>query len=412
MSDDKEQMPPPPSTDDDGGQANYPEEGYTPEVDAASAESTSFSGDSTVSVSATGNKNVVVLGIVGLIFVFLIYQVFLAEEELPPPTPLPKSQDKGASVAPGGQIPELDETAMGFPSLPQLPRLEPEEPVDQVDIVPPMPPAPPAPDFAIGGIGPSNEELQQRRASDMLIIDGGDSGDEVDPTAREGVTTSAERAIATKVGDLNTLVLQGKVIDAVLETALDTTLPGPLRAVVAHDVYAESGYDVLIPKGSRLIGTYNADVVRGQARVFIVWNRLIRPDGVDVQLESQAIDRLGRSGITGMVDERYFEIFGGAILTSILGITLAGVADAILDPEESTQTTNTDGSTTTSGSAVDSAIEQSVTNIGSVSQNVLSGILDTRPNITVDQGTPLKVFVNRDLEFPIEVSNQDVRIIQ
>ncbi len=84
-------------------------------------------------------------------------------------------------------------------------------------------------------------------------------------------------------------------------------------------MYSFDGRRVLIPSGSRLIGDYKSGLATGQTRVFIVWTRLLRADGVSVQLGSIGGDALGRAGVAGFVDEHYVERFGSAILLSIAG---------------------------------------------------------------------------------------------
>jgi type IV secretion system protein VirB10 len=83
----------------------------------------------------------------------------------------------------------------------------------------------------------------------------------------------------------------------VLETAIDSDLPGYVRAVVSQDVRSFDGARVLIPRSSRLIGQYKSGVASGQTRAYVVWSRLIRPDGVSVALASPAIDDAGRTGL-------------------------------------------------------------------------------------------------------------------
>ena len=168
---------------------------------------------------------------------------------------------------------------------------------------------------------------------------------------------------------------------------------------------------IAVPKGTRLIGSYNADVVRGQARIFIVWNRLIRPDGVDIDLTSPSVDRLGRAGTAGMVDNRYFEIFSGALLTSVFTIGMASIAQEITGTEASTATTDPSGGTTQTTDPTSQAISEAVANMAGTAQKVLGGLIDARPLITVDQGTPVNVFVNKDLEFPDEVTER-IKLIQ
>lgn len=201
-------------------------------------------------------------------------------------------------------------------------------------------------------------------------------------------------------------IAQGKIINAVLETAINTQLPGTLRAIVSRDTYAETGRTVLIPKGSRLIGTYNTGILQGQDRVMIVWTRLIRPDGVDIMIGSPAIDGLGRAGVEGMVNNRYMEIFSAAILTTALTLGAAVGTEAILPSDNTTTTNNTDGSTTTTASPAQQAAGDAVGNLTDISKSVVNRLIDIRPTITIDQGTRINVFVNRDLTFPADTYNE------
>lgn len=264
----------------------------------------------------------------------------------------------------------------------------------------------------------SDKDDQKRLRSNMLVLDGQaaptkageqraaeDALRKNDPNSAftDNVlkATKADLAAATRVSNLSTTILQGKIVNAVLETAVNTDLPGPLRAIVSRDVYAESGREVMIPKGSRLIGTYNTGITRGQRRVLIVWTRLIRPDGLDIEIGSPGIDSLGRAGAEGMVDNKYSEVFSAAILTSVISIGAATAADALIS-SESTTTTNSNG-TTSSGGAGAAGAASAVENLGQVGRSIVDTALDLRPTITLDQGTRVNVFVNRDLVFPTAI---------
>ncbi len=371
-------------------------------------------------VAAPPGKTALMAGVGILLVGFLLYQLFFAEseEELPPPPPETSRQAAPAPVAqadiPIPQIP-VEPPAPPTPELPPLPELPP---------APALPPPPTPVDVDLSAQGPTSEQQQARLKANIMLQGGAakplqDTGDsnflsgiyarrKVD---EEKFKSGAQRSVATHVGDLRKLILQGKIIQAVLETAVDTSLPGSLRAIVSRDVFAESGRDILIPKGSRIIGNYNADVVRGQARLFIIWSRLIRPDGVDIDLSSPATDEMGRAGLVGYIDNRYFEIFSGALLTSAFTIGLAATAQGVTGAEATTSTQNTDGSQTQNGDPTSAAIQQAVTNMGTTAQNVLQGLIDMRPMITLDQGTPFNIFVNKDLEFPDEVTSR-IKLMQ
>lgn len=196
-------------------------------------------------------------------------------------------------------------------------------------------------------------------------------------------SSSFPQSKATSVGNLETIVLQGKLIDAVLETAVNSDLPGMVRAIVSYDVYAESNNRVLIPRGSRLIGQYNSEIRKGQARLFIIWNRLIRPDGIEIAINSGGVDPLGQAGIKGHVNNHFWQIFGTSTLLSIIG---AGSASFGTSPSDQYN----------SLSAYREQLAQSFQNSSS---KILEQYADIPPTITVKQGTPIKVFVARDLNF-------------
>ena len=119
-------------------------------------------------------------------------------------------------------------------------------------------------------------------------------------------------------------VSQGTLIPAILETAINSDVPGYVRAVVSRDVMGFDGRRVLIPSGSRLIGQYRSGLAAGQSRAFIVWTRLTRPDGVTVSLGSPVTDPLGRAGLGGKVDSHLLKLvhvsFDRPEIAAIFGI--------------------------------------------------------------------------------------------
>jgi type IV secretion system protein VirB10 len=172
--------------------------------------------------------------------------------------------------------------------------------------------------------------------------------------------------------DPKTTVTQGTMIPAILETAINTDVPGYVRAVVSQDVRSFDGTRVLVPRSSRLIGQYQSGLQAGQRRAYVIWTRLIRPDGVSVALASPAADFDGSGGLPGKVDGHFFQRFGSAILMSVIGGLTGG--------------TSTAGSIILGGgqSAAGTALEQNG-NIG--------------PTIRVRPGEPVRVVTARDLDF-------------
>ena len=183
------------------------------------------------------------------------------------------------------------------------------------------------------------------------------------------------RAGATRLANPSTTVPRGAVIQAVLETALDSNRPGFARAIVSRSVRGFDGSKILIPRGSRLVGEYKADVVQGQNRAFVQWQTLTRPDGVQIAVDSPAADPLGRTGVKGKVNSHFFERFAGAILQSTLDI---GVGVATRNVADGTVIVGLPGSS------------QSVSSFTPPNIN---------PTLKVPHGSSVSVFVARDLDF-------------
>ena len=224
----------------------------------------------------------------------------------------------------------------------------------------------------------------------------------------EGAVVAAH---AQQIKRIDALVPQGYMIKGVLEAAIQSDLPGMVRASTSEDVYSFDGRRVLIPKGTMLTGEYRSGILRGQTRVFVVWTRMLRADGVSLMLGSYGTDQLGRSGLTGDVDNHFLQRFGGAALLTITG----GVAQfvAALGNLQNSQPTQFVLDPTTNTLVPISAVTQNqiVANGGqiaaqSMSQGItkmaemaLSNDINIPPTINVDQGTRIIVFVKRDLDF-------------
>ena len=90
-------------------------------------------------------------------------------------------------------------------------------------------------------------------------------------------------------------IAQGTILFANLESAINSEIAGMLRAVISNPVYAYKGDKILIPKGSRLIGKYTSSLANGSAsnRLFIIWSRIITPNGLSINIDSNATDSLG-----------------------------------------------------------------------------------------------------------------------
>lgn len=203
---------------------------------------------------------------------------------------------------------------------------------------------------------------------------------EAPPTTGNSGSARNDRIIAGRLDNPSTTVIQGTLINAVMETALDSTRPGQTRAVVTRDVYGFDGERLLIPRGSRLYGAYEADVAQGQKRAQIRWTRLLRPDGVSVALDSPAADPLGRAGVAGKVNNHFFQRLGNALIG-----TTANVGSALV-----TRSIASSSPVVVALPGATQGVSQTVTPPSST---------QIMPTLTVRQGTRITVFVQHDLDF-------------
>ncbi|MFY0616777.1 TrbI/VirB10 family protein [Shimia sp.] len=234
------------------------------------------------------------------------------------------------------------------------------------------------------------EELQARIASPIIAFGSTGSGNNETAAQQQRldgdtdfVRNGADPAKVTQaqliVNPSNTVV-QGTMIQAVLETAIDSSLAGQVRAMVSEDVHAYDGSRVLIPRGARLIGRYQSGLDIAQQRVTIAWDRIILPSNQTVEISAFGGDELGRSGTTGFVDSRFGTRFGSAALISLIGALPAVAAQ------------NTEDEITSD------VLEGIGEDLQDSAQSVIGEYLSVAPVIYVDQGARVTVIVDRDLE--------------
>ncbi|MCH4549387.1 MULTISPECIES: type IV secretion system protein VirB10 [Rhizobium] len=217
-----------------------------------------------------------------------------------------------------------------------------------------------------------------------------------------------EVSVATDNRRTDAWIPQGTMIRGTLETAINSDLAGMVKGIVRDDVYSFDGRRILIPAGSSLIGDYKSGVERGQERILIVWTRMIRGDGVSVQLGSYGTDRLGRSGMTGVVDRKYWERFGPPAMMTLIGGATQYIAQLGQKQDRNITIVNTDGTVTSipqdNGStsqdrAREIAAETIASGIQQLGTEAFQDSRNIRPTIHIPQGSDINVFVTRDLDF-------------
>ena len=137
---------------------------------------------------------------------------------------------------------------------------------------------------------------------------------------------------------------------------------------------------MLIPQGSRLIGSYDSVVAFGQSRALVVWQRIILPDGASIRIDNApASDTQGYAGLADKVDVHTWTLLKGVALSTLLGVgtqlTLgSSESDLVRAIRESTQQ-----------------------NTERAGQQLVGKALDVQPTITVRPGARVRIVVHKDL---------------
>ncbi|MCW0199857.1 TrbI/VirB10 family protein [Sphingopyxis sp.] len=173
----------------------------------------------------------------------------------------------------------------------------------------------------------------------------------------------------------------GSVIAASLITGLNSDLPGLVTAQVTENVYdSVTGRSLLIPQGSRLIGSYDSVVAFGQSRALVVWQRIILPDGSSIGIDNvPATDTQGYAGLSDQIDRHTWQLLKGVALSTLLGVgTELGWGESESDLVR----------------VVRESAQQSGARAG---DQLVTRNLNVQPTLRVRSGWPLRVVVNKDI---------------
>ena len=190
-------------------------------------------------------------------------------------------------------------------------------------------------------------------------------------------------AKATLLPHPDMLLTEGTIIPCTLQTAINSELPGYVKCLLPDDVRSTTGNVVLLDRGTIVVGEVRDGLTQGQDRLFVLWDRAETPDHAIIQLGSPVTDELGRAGVTGTVNNHFWERFGGAILLSVVqGSLQAGTALA-----------------GNSGGGSGTYFNSFQSNGSEVSNTALQATINIPPTLEKNQGDNVNIFVSRDLDF-------------
>ncbi|ECQ5445842.1 TPA: conjugal transfer protein TrbI [Campylobacter coli] len=183
-------------------------------------------------------------------------------------------------------------------------------------------------------------------------------------------------------------------IPAILITGVNSDLPGQILAQVTQNVYdSATGKYLLIPQGTKVVGAYSSNIIYGQSRLLVAWNKLIFPNGDTLNLDGmQGTSQDGYTGFEDQVDNHYFRIFGSAFLLSSISAGIALSDNSSTNSEKET--------------ASDKAIAQAIQQMGQVASEMIRKNMNISPTLKIRPGYKFNIFVTKDIILePLELNN-------
>lgn len=300
---------------------------------------------------------------------------------------------------------ELSEQVV-IPAAPRdLPELPPVQPVAQVPPPQELPPLPVMDDRESGSMMPSMDSMQRREPTllerRMADADGNGGPEQgAGPPAAgfpglpvgTGGTTANLADGPTSAQPLykpSTLLLRGTYIRCILQARVISDFPGYTSCIVTEPVYSVDGKRLLLPRGSKVQGSYGSDGIIGD-RVAIVWDRITTPTGLDINMRSPGVDALGSAGNPGYYNAHWGQRIASSLLISILADAFKYAA-AENGPQQSS---------VVNGAIVQNPYESATARTMERMANLAMERNMTRPpTVTINQGTIVNVYVARDVDF-------------
>ncbi|MBQ8251282.1 MAG: DUF3659 domain-containing protein [Alphaproteobacteria bacterium] len=206
-----------------------------------------------------------------------------------------------------------------------------------------------------------------------------------------------QKIVSSYPVDMSRMILKDKAIPAVLVRSIDSRYANmPVTAIVERHIYSEKGRNIIIPAGSRLIGTFAGEqgTDKRVAKLEITWQRLIRPDGGAFTFEATSGDAQGRGGIAAYLDDQLVQKFGKPIMTSVVTSAISYMM-ATNDDMYQDQYGNTITSSKTE--AANDARENFINSMQTIFDQLVADAANIPVVIFVPSGTRLTVFANEDL---------------
>lgn len=209
----------------------------------------------------------------------------------------------------------------------------------------------------------------------------------------DGFSNQKSLDISTNEHRLYRSIRAGRLIPALLTSAISSDLSGIVTAQIEQDIYASMGEAVLIPRGSKAIGFYNNEVKMGQKRLEIKWREIITPQGVNIMLTDAIVaDNMGMSGAVGSVNNKFLERYGIAYgistLTNVLLLSVAGKID------------------NANNGYSEEVYSQAKSDINTIVQDIISRSQQIQPTIEIKSGSRIFIVPTNHMWFSKPKNNE------
>ena len=222
---------------------------------------------------------------------------------------------------------------------------------------------------------------KSRKTSDKAKANAREYADSDNNLNEKLMPAKIEAGTAGRIHNRYLTLAKGTFINCILETKVDTTVPGMTSCRIPENIYSMDGRTVLVEAGSRMFGEYRGALAQGQDRVFVLWTQIHTPYGVVVDLDSPGTDPLGGAGHTGEVDFHWWRRFGNALLFSLI--------DDSFNFATMKASERSDGVSyyTTSQDSMSELIKEAMKQTGQVP-----------PTIRINQGSRIGIFTARNID--------------
>jgi len=179
-------------------------------------------------------------------------------------------------------------------------------------------------------------------------------------------------------------LMAGTVLPAVLISGINSDLPGHIIAQIKENVFdTVHGRYLLVPQGTKLLGSYDNMISWGQDKVMLVWSRLIMPDGATIVLDNMpGVDVMGYAGLKDKVNNHYIKIANAILMSTFLSVGTRRIGGEVINNDPT---------------LLQELASDASADVNRAGQKIVGRHLNIAPTLEIRPGFPFNVMVNKDI---------------